>query len=163
MFFIYLFLWWPTAPGRREVLQSLANQTQSAATTQPKTAQVPGPKPKKGGGKAGWRCSCNLQSCRAGSQADRAAVTRGCTVPPDHHSGEWWAAGGAMHGDFNSPWALDVPQHPGSCPWGIFVGYSIYVEYIYIYTYIYIYILYTQYYIYIYIPLNGWFIIPAGS
>ena len=48
---------------RREILQNLANQTQSAATTQPKTAQVPGPKPKRG--EVGWRRSCNLRSCRA--------------------------------------------------------------------------------------------------
>ena len=94
-----------------------ANQTQSAATTQPKKAQVPGPKPKKG--ESGVALQLQPEVLQSSSQADRAAATRGCTVPPDHHSGEWWAAGGAVRGDFSSPWALDVPQHPGFIPMGI--------------------------------------------
>ena len=48
-----------------------------------------------------------------------------CTASPGHHKGAMVAVvqhvGTSVH-----PWALDVPQHPGSCPWC----------YIYIYIYI---------------------------
>jgi len=47
-------LWWLTEPGTREVPQSFANQTQSAATTTKQTKQMG----------AGWRYSSNPRSCR---------------------------------------------------------------------------------------------------
>ena len=29
-----------------------------------------------------------------------------------------------VYGDFGSPWALAVPQHPGSCPWEGYIVWS---------------------------------------
>ena len=46
------------------------------------------------GGESGVALQLQPKVLQSSSWEDKAAATRGCTAPPDHHSGEWWHAGG---------------------------------------------------------------------